>query len=220
METDADLVRALQRAGGIVFVKSNMPQLFWIETDNFIYGKGMNPWDPARTPGGSSGGDGGLVASRCAALGIGTDIGGSIRVPSHFNGLYGYKPTPERMPHRGMILPSKHLMEWNRAAMPVIPGPLAKCVDDCVVFLDAIAQPGTWTDDPYINPLPFNRDVYEATVNSRALKIGYYYDDGIAGYSECTKNLILDVKARLEARGHTVVPIELPNLKDVGKTFL
>jgi fatty acid amide hydrolase len=153
-------------------------------------------------------------------MGIGTDVGGSIRVPSHFNGLYGYKPTPERMPHRGMILPTETRQEWNRAIMPVMPGPIARCVDDCVLFLDTLAQPETWHDDPYINPLPFNSELYTETAESRALTIGYYFDDGVSGYSDVIKSVILEVKERLEQRGHTLVEVKIPDTVYVGKLFL
>lgn len=72
------------------------------ESDNAIFGRSDNPWDLDRTPGGSSGGDGSLVASRSTPIGIGSDVGGSIRIPAHFTGTCGLKPTPERITRKGM----------------------------------------------------------------------------------------------------------------------
>lgn len=72
------------------------------ESDNAVFGRSDNPWDLGRTPGGSSGGDASLVASRCAPLALGSDVGGSIRIPCHFTGTCGLKPTPERMSKKGM----------------------------------------------------------------------------------------------------------------------
>jgi Asp-tRNA(Asn)/Glu-tRNA(Gln) amidotransferase A subunit family amidase len=70
--------------------------MLWIESSNAIFGRACNPWDPSRTTGGSSGGEGGLIASRCSPIGIGTDVGGSIRTPAAWCGTYAFKPTPER----------------------------------------------------------------------------------------------------------------------------
>lgn len=79
----------------------------YLESDNNLWGRSKNPHDPIRTCGGSSGGEGGLLASNCIPFSIGTDIGGSIRCPSSFNGIYGIKPSPRRISYKGMTLPHK-----------------------------------------------------------------------------------------------------------------
>jgi Asp-tRNA(Asn)/Glu-tRNA(Gln) amidotransferase A subunit family amidase len=87
-------------------VKGNVPQLvFALHSDNKIYGRAMNPYDINRTTGGSTGGDAGLIAAKCVPMALGSDIGGSIRAPSHFCGIYGFKPTPQRLTYKGVILP-------------------------------------------------------------------------------------------------------------------
>lgn len=79
--SDAVIVKTLKDAGAIPIVRSNVPQLLMLpESDNALFGNAVNPWDPTRTPGGSSGGEGALIAARCSPLGVGTDIGGSIRI--------------------------------------------------------------------------------------------------------------------------------------------
>lgn len=84
-------------AGGIIFVRTNIPQLgMAFESTNNIFGRAQNPWDKTRSPGGSSGGEGGMLASRCSVVGIGSDIGGSVRIPSAFCGVYGLKPCMTR----------------------------------------------------------------------------------------------------------------------------
>ncbi|HEY5068249.1 MAG TPA: amidase, partial [Candidatus Acidoferrum sp.] len=96
---DAPLVARLREAGAIILGVTNTPDLLmaW-ETDNLLYGRTNNPWDLSRTPGGSSGGEAAAIASGCSAGGIGSDGGGSIRVPAHFSGICGLKPTPGRIP--------------------------------------------------------------------------------------------------------------------------
>src|SRR5438309_8679727 len=99
---DAPLVRRLRAAGAIILGVTNTPELLmaW-ETDNLLYGRTNNPWDLTRTAGGSSGGEAAAIASGCSAGGVGSDGGGSIRVPAHFSGICGLKPTPGRIPASG-----------------------------------------------------------------------------------------------------------------------
>jgi fatty acid amide hydrolase len=96
---DGPLVAALRRAGAIVLGKTNVPQTMGvIETDNAMFGRTCNPWDPTRTSGGSSGGEAAAIAAGGSALGLGSDFGGSVRVPAAWCGLYGLKPTARRLP--------------------------------------------------------------------------------------------------------------------------
>src|SRR5581483_1080963 len=99
---DAPLVRRLKEAGAIVLGMTNTPELLmaW-ETDNRFYGRTNNPWDLERTAGGSSGGESAAISSGMSAGGVGSDGGGSIRVPAHFTGICGLKPTPGRIPATG-----------------------------------------------------------------------------------------------------------------------
>src|SRR5260370_20379961 len=100
--SDAPLVSRLRNAGAIILGVTNTPELLmaW-ETDNLLYGRTDNPWDISRTAGGSSGGEAAAIASGCSAGGVGSDGGGSIRVPAHLCGICGLKPTPRRIPATG-----------------------------------------------------------------------------------------------------------------------
>src|SRR6202041_2438452 len=98
-ETDAPLVARLRGAGAIILGNTNVPEfLMAYESDNSMYGRVNNPWDLARTAGGSSGGESAAIAAGCSAGGVGSDGGGSIRIPAHFTGICGLKPTPGRVP--------------------------------------------------------------------------------------------------------------------------
>ena len=130
-------VERLLRAGANVFGKSNVPTLLadW-ETNNPVYGKTVNPWNPERTPGGSSGGSAAALAAGLTGLELGSDIGGSIRNPAHFCGVYGHKPTWGIVPRTGQALP------WQTAPVDIdVVGPLARSADDLAIALSAMAGP-------------------------------------------------------------------------------
>ena len=96
---DATAVRRLKQAGAILLGKTNLPEFaLWSETSNEVFGQTRNPWNGDRTPGGSSGGEAAAVAAGLSPLGIGTDLGGSNRLPSHYCGIVGFKPTQGRIP--------------------------------------------------------------------------------------------------------------------------
>ena len=103
-ESDAIIVQLLKNAGAIPFCRTNVPQLLMLpESFNAIYGTSNNPFDVTRTPGGSSGGETALLAARGSPLGIGTDVGGSIRIPAVLCGIYGFKPTVDRLSTKGLL---------------------------------------------------------------------------------------------------------------------
>src|SRR5205807_4251600 len=122
---DAPLVERLRRAGAVILGVTNTPELLmaW-ETDNLLYGRTNSPWDLDRTPGGSSGGESAAIASGMSAGGVGSDGGGSIRVPAHFSGICGLKPTPGRIPSTGHFPPS-----GGPFALLGVVGPMARTVD-------------------------------------------------------------------------------------------
>ena len=142
---DATVVRRLKDAGGIFIAKSNMPEFaLWWETDNLVYGRTENPWMIGRTPGGSSGGEAAAVASGMSPLGIGSDVGGSIREPANYCGIVGLKATHGRIPLTG------HWPDTLLRFMHV--GPIVRSVGDAALALSLMAGPdGT---DHYALPVP------------------------------------------------------------------
>lgn len=106
-EKDAAVVQLLKSQGAIPMVRGNVPQFVYVgHSENRIFGRALNPYDKTRTCAGSSGGDAGLVASKCVAFAIGTDIGGSIRAPASCNGIIGFKPTSQRNSNKGVVVPT------------------------------------------------------------------------------------------------------------------
>ena len=169
-ERDATVVARLRAEGAVLLGKTNTPELtLAFETDNLIYGRTNNPYDLSRTSGGSSGGAAAIIAAGGVPFDIGSDTGGSIRLPSHFCGITGIRPTSGRVPRTGHILPPGGVMD----ALTQI-GPMARYVEDLALILPIIA--GVDWHDPAIVPMvmgSFN------DVNLKGLRVAYYTDNGI-----------------------------------------
>ncbi|MGM8211971.1 amidase [Virgibacillus sp. W0430] len=134
---DAEIVTKLKHAGAIIICKTNTPTLcFSQETDNKLYGRTNNPWDITRTAGGSSGGEGALLGAGGAAVGVGSDIGGSIRFPCHFNGVIGFKPGTDQVSFNGHFPLNDHPLQTRMLGM----GPMGKSVRDMEMLYNIIAD--------------------------------------------------------------------------------
>ncbi|KAF9814803.1 hypothetical protein IEO21_04911 [Rhodonia placenta] len=145
-ESDCVLVEILYELGAVPFVRTNVPQtLMWGETHNHVFGRTTNPYNRYMTPGGSSGGEGALVALRGSPLGVGTDIGGSVRIPSAFCGLYGLRPSYERLPYHG----AANSLEGQESISSVL-GPMANSLAALRVFTQAVLGARPWRRDPLV----------------------------------------------------------------------
>ncbi len=191
-EKDATIVTRLKNEGAILLGKTNTPELTLdFETDNVIYGRTNNPYDLERSSGGSSGGAAAIIASGGAPFDIGSDYGGSIRLPAHFCGIAGIKPTSGRVPRTGHIVP--FAIGATDAYQAV--GPLARTVDDLVLLLGIIAGPD-WID-PTIVPMP---RVNPDDVDLSRLRVAFYTDNGAATPTPEIMQTVKEVAKSLE--GH------------------
>src|SRR5262245_40092556 len=139
-QADASLVARLRSAGAVILGKTNVPELCMdFQTDSPLFGTTKNAWDSRRTAGGSTGGGGVAVAARLSPLELGSDIGGSVRNPAHYNGIFSLKPTEWRVPSRGHVpgLPG----QTRTVRYMGVFGPLARSVDDLDTALRIIAGP-------------------------------------------------------------------------------
>jgi amidase len=149
---DASLVARLRAAGAVILGKTNVPELCAdFQTDSPIFGTTLNPWDERRTAGGSTGGGGVAVAARLSPLELGSDIGGSVRNPAHYNGIFSLKPTEWRVPSRGHVPDLPGAMRSTRYMGTF--GPLARSVDDLELALRIIAGPDGYETEAAPVPL-------------------------------------------------------------------
>lgn len=176
---NADIVESLLKAGAIIFGKTNLPFMA-MDTQSFndVYGQTNNPWDLTKTPGGSSGGSAAALASGLTALEIGNDIGGSIRIPAHFCGVYGHKPsygivsTLGGSKPWGLIMPGYVDSDYAPPLDLLVYGPLARSADDLRLAMDIIVGPSACQRKAIRIELPPPR--------KRALKefkVGLWLDD-------------------------------------------
>ncbi|TGO19798.1 hypothetical protein BTUL_0002g00420 [Botrytis tulipae] len=169
---DSHILEILLNAGAILYARTTQPQtLMHLETSNNIYGVTVNPFNTTLTCGGSSGGEGALVGFRGSCLGIGTDIGGSIRSPAANNGVYGMKPTARRLPVDGWTA----TMAGAEHIVPTI-GPLSTSLDGCKVFMKALIDAKPWYKEPSLLPFPWREENF---FPGKKIKVAILWDDGV-----------------------------------------
>jgi Asp-tRNA(Asn)/Glu-tRNA(Gln) amidotransferase A subunit family amidase len=200
---DAPLVARLKAAGAILLGNTNTPEfLMAYESNNLLTGKTSNPWDLSRSAGGSSGGEAAAIASGCSAGGIGSDGGGSIRVPAHFSGICGLKPTPGRVPSTGHFPPGAGLVSW----LGVV-GPLARTIADVRALFEVIAGPDP--GDALSAPVP----VRMAPENQiKGLRVGLLESEALGKASPETQAAVQCAGKLLSAQGMFVEPCKLSGL--------
>ena len=192
------MVRRLKDAGGIFIAKSNMPEFaLWWETDNLVYGRTENPWMIGRTPGGSSGGEAAAVASGMSPLGIGSDVGGSIREPANYCGIVGLKATHGRIPLTG------HWPETLLRFMHV--GPIVRSVGDASLALSVMAGPDGF--DHYALPVPVP-GVSEFT-SPASLRVAWCPEGPFAPVERQVQDTVESAAAALGELGCSVEPVNL-----------
>src|SRR5580698_6745622 len=204
-QQDAPLVTRLKNAGAIILGTTNTPELLmaW-ETDNLLYGRTNSPWDLDRTPGGSSGGEAAAIAAGMSAGGAGSDGGGSIRVPAHFSGICGLKPTPERIPTTVHFPPA-----GGPFAMIGVMGPMARNVGDLKVLFEVMQ--GADYGDPCSAPVPLRRpDENEI----KKLRIGYFEDDGRTPVTPEIRAGVRKAAEALNRAGFVVEPFRPEGLEE------
>jgi len=194
-DRDAPLVARFRQAGAIILGVTNVPELLmaW-ETDNLLYGRTNNPWDLSRTPGGSSGGEAAAIAAGLSAGGVGSDGGGSIRVPAHFTGICGLKPTPGRIPATGHFP-----ISVGPFALLGVVGPMARTMEDLKLLFEVMQ--GSDDGDPSAAPVPV---CWPGKDDLKRIRIGYFEDDGRTAVTSETRAALRKAAEALQDAGFAV----------------
>uniref|UniRef100_A0AC34RN52 Amidase domain-containing protein n=1 Tax=Panagrolaimus sp. JU765 TaxID=591449 RepID=A0AC34RN52_9BILA len=204
---NSNLIQKLIDKGAIPFCLTNVPQsLLTFDCDNPIYGQTRNPFNPTRTCGGSSGGEGALIGSKASLVGFGSDLGGSIRIPAHFCECVGIKPGSTRLSDRDClpIVPGRPMVKCSE-------GPLGQNVDICVKILSSLMDEQKY--DPTIAPIRWRDSVFHDT---KKLKIGFYTDDDWFEPCPAVRRTVLEIVTYLHDHGHQMIGFKPPN---IGKAF-
>ncbi|CAL8109904.1 unnamed protein product [Orchesella dallaii] len=207
------IVKMLMDLGAVPFCKTNVPQtLFCWGSGNPIFGETKNSLNPALGPGGSSSGEGSLIASGGSVFGIGTDAAGSVRIPAHFCGIACLKPTKMRLSPAGVYSSSAAIVGLSGVA-----GLMGKSAS----FIKKVFQSLTNNDfqkqyDRLTMPIPWNENLFSS---KRPMRIGYYTNLAYFPVLGDTEDVVLKAKSALESAGHSLIPVELPDSFEVMKVF-
>jgi len=203
--SDAVLVQRLRTAGAILLANTTTPEfLMAYETNNRLTGKTSNPWNKEFSSGGSSGGEAAAIAAGCSAGGVGSDGGGSVRVPAHFCGICGLKPTPGRIPATGHYPASNSSFGW----LGVV-GPMARTVGDLKILFEVLRGPDA--GDALTAPV----EIREWRASGKKLRIGILEGDGLGRVTPETQMAVRQAAQLLAYAGFELEPFRLNHLERV-----
>ncbi|XP_066986117.1 fatty acid amide hydrolase 1-like [Macrobrachium rosenbergii] len=205
------LVQSLLALGAIPFCKTNIPQtLLSYRCSNPVWGETVNPFNPQRTCGGSSGGEAALIGAGGSMLGLGSDTGGSIRIPAHFCGVVGIKPTSGRLSSKGLRKGVRGIVGIESA-----PGFLGSDVSIVVTALRSVLEGGPMMElDPELPPLSWRHHIFN---DIRPLTIGWYEDDNLFPVTPGCRRAVYEARQALAAAGHNMVPFTPPAVDHAWK---
>ncbi|KAK5046461.1 hypothetical protein LTR84_008264 [Exophiala bonariae] len=204
---DAHIVKILRDAGAVFHVRTNQPQtVMHLDSGNNITGLTVNPSNRNLSAGGSSGGEGASIGFKCAPIGVAADIGGSIRCPAAFNGVYGFKPSALRTTLIGMTAP-----KVGNDAITTALGPIASCIDDLELFLQVASDAKPWDYNAMMIPLPW---VMKPLPENYTIAV--MMDDGnVHPHPPMTRALNF-AKEKLQKAGINIVGWEPYKWKEIG----
>ncbi|EWC44431.1 hypothetical protein DRE_06799 [Drechslerella stenobrocha 248] len=200
------IVLLLEKAGAVLYCKTNIPQtLMALDSHNQIWGRTLNPLNRRLTPGGSSGGESALIAMRGSLLGVGSDIGGSIRIPAMCTGVYGIKPTSLRLASHigaeGFSIPGSHPIGISPSV-----GPLGTSLRSCELLLNLAIDGKLWETEPHVLFSPWRT----IEPKMRQMRFLVLMTDNIVTPLPPVRRLLRETTALLKYRGHKVVVLENP----------
>ncbi|KAG2163125.1 hypothetical protein VTO58DRAFT_110591 [Aureobasidium pullulans] len=207
---ESEMVKELRNLGAVLYVKTAVPHtLMCGETTNNIIDYCWNPTNRNLSSGGSSGGEGALISLKGSPLGFGTDIGGSIRIPAAFNGLFGLRPSSGRLPYEGMA----NSFDGAPSILSVV-GPLSSSSAGLKLAVQSILQTEPWQRDPRVHPLPWRNEQEEAAkqlAQDKKLTFAVLKHDGLCAPHPPIKRALEETVQKLESLGHKVIEWQPPS---------
>ncbi|PVH82426.1 amidase [Cadophora sp. DSE1049] len=201
------VIELVKAAGAVVIAKTNVPQTMLVaEADNNVFGQTKNPVVHHLTCGGSSGGEGSNMGFRGSAIGVGTDVGGSVRIPAAANGVYGYRPTCGLLPFYGYAASG---YTGVNTGIPATLGPLAQSVRDLTLFTRVVRNAKPWSVDPAVVP-----NIFEQGALARKPVVGVIYSSGLTPHPP-VRRALQEAVAKLEAAGFKVKEFVPPTLTSI-----
>ncbi|KAG9076582.1 hypothetical protein FRC06_009428 [Ceratobasidium sp. 370] len=227
---NAVLVDILYELGAVPFVRTNVPQTLmaskglllkldltlkmqWGETYNNVFGRTLNPYNLTLTCGGSSGGEGALIAMRGSPLGVGTDIGGSVRIPASMCGIYSLRPSYCRLPYYG----ARNSLEGQESVLSVL-GPMTNSLSGLKMFTKAVLDTRPWLRDPMCICKVWGEEAYQLVEHDGRgghKCFGLMYDDGLVKPNPPVFRAMDIMRKALEAAGHQVIEWENHRHEDI-----
>ncbi|MFI5523998.1 amidase [Streptomyces platensis] len=210
-DRDATTVARFKAAGAIPLGKTNLPEFsYWTESDNLVSGRSLNPWDPERTPGGSSGGESAAIAAGLSPIGLGSDVAISMRGPAHYTGIVALKATHGRIPFTG------HWPDILRRYWHV--GPMARSVRDIEAAYAVLAGPDGL--DGYAMGIPAAAGPVEATAAPESLRVGWLVGPGFGPVDPAVATTVTAAAEALTDAGCRVEEVRVPELAACDSTQL
>ncbi|KAI9661576.1 MAG: hypothetical protein M1821_008814 [Bathelium mastoideum] len=194
---NAPAVDILLSMGAVLYVKSNIPQsLMMSDSYNHVFGQSLNALNKNLISGGSSGGEGALVGAYASIIGIGTDIGGSVRIPADLQGLYALMPSVGRVPYESSAKEQEYLV------LPVA-GPLTTSLSSLEFFMEVLMDTKPWEVHPRLLPIPWRKEM--AVMPERKLRFAFVFDDGVVKPQPPVARAVKSVAENLQKAGHEVI---------------
>lgn len=206
-EVDGPIVRMLKDAGAVPFVKTALPvTLLSFESFNDVWGRCLNPHNTDYSPGGSSGGEGALLAFGGSRIGIGSDVAGSVRAPAHYSGCYSLRCSTGRWPKLGVSTSMP-----GQEGIASVFSPMTRTLPDLTYFTRSFIQLQPWKYDPSCHPLAWRPHIQSDYQDKKVLKIGIMRTDNVVDPAPaCARALQMSATA-LKAQGHEVFDVHPPN---------
>ncbi|KEF56600.1 uncharacterized protein A1O9_06789 [Exophiala aquamarina CBS 119918] len=199
---DGALVKLLKKAGAVPHVKTALPiTLLSFESTNDLWGVAKNPHNSLYSPGGSTGGEGALLALNGSRIGIGSDVAGSVRAPAAWSGINSIRCSTGRWPKVGIDTSMP-----GQEGVPSVFSPMARTLDDLTYFFQSFIGMKPWEVDYTVHPIPWRQDIYDETA-SKKLRIGLLETDGVVQPAPAIARGLSVTASALRKAGHEVVPI-------------